>query len=155
MKRHLLLLLSYCGTLIFCQAQQTFDWESQGISFTLPDDFVEVTNERRTFEAEGDGMEFGLYVFNDETIDVEDIIDLTLELAVDLDLEEIDDAEEIELNGLEGAYVLGYVDGDAVFLLGMIDPDSDTNFYATVTFADDDDVAEDTAFDILESIVRI
>lgn len=153
--RQLTLSICFIFVLLSASAQVTFDWDDQGISFTLPNDFVVVNDGEFEFEAEGDGMEFGLYVFNDDELDADDVADLTFELASSLDLEEVDDAEEIELNGFLGAYVLGYLDGDAIFLLGLMDPDTDTNFYATVTFFDDDDEAEATAFQILESIVRI
>lgn len=136
-------------------AQKTFDWRDQGISFTLPNDFAVKTDQEFEFEAEGDQMEFGLYAFNDADLSEEDVVNYTFGLAESLELQDIDDAETIELNGFLGAYVIGYADGDLVFLLGMMNPDNDTNFYAIVTFFDDDEVAEEAALRILESIVKI
>lgn len=130
-------------------AQETFHWNN--IAFTLTDDFDVTHQGRNTFEAVGDGLEIRIAAFSDDEIDADDISDVTLALAIDLKLEEVDDAAEIDLNGLEGAYIEGYKDGDRIFLMGMIDPDSDDNFFAVITFGDDDDYAEDTAIDIFTS----
>lgn len=130
-------------------AQETFHWNN--IAFTLSDDFDVTQQGRNTFEAIGDGLEIRIAAFSDDAIDADDISDVTLALAIDLKLEEVDAAAEIDLNGLEGAYVEGYKNGDRIFLMGMIDPDSDDNFFAVITFGDDDDYAEETAIDIFAS----
>lgn len=56
------------------------------------------------------------------------------------------------MNGLKGAYVEGYKDGDRIVLLGFIDPSSETKFFATITFGDDDFVAKDEAVRMITSI---
>lgn len=53
---------------------------------------------------------------------------------------------------MDGALVEGYKDGDRIVLLGFIDPDTDTNFFATITFGDNDRVAEDEAIYMIKSI---
>lgn len=133
--------------------QDDFEWGN--IAFTLEEDFEIIKNGRKKFEAAGGGLEILVLPFEDDGIDEDDITDFTAHIAINMDLEEIDAAQEINLNGLEGAYVEGYKDGDRVFLLGMINPDSNDNFIAIVTFDDDDSDAEEEALDILSSFRAI
>jgi hypothetical protein len=134
-------------------AQKTYDfeWEHYSIVFNLAEDFKVVTNTAEEFSAVGDGMEFAIFPFNDASLDASDIADYTVEIAKSLELEEIDDADVLKLNGLTGAYVEGYKAGDRVVLLGFMDPGSATNFFATITFGDDDKNAEDEAVRMIKS----
>ena len=156
--RNIVSLLSFiCLTAISltANAQSVNQWDNQSIAFELPDDFVPTLIDDQSFEAEGDGMEFGIYEFLDNEIDEGDIVDFTILLAASLDLDYVDDAYEIDLDGFLGAIIEGAIGEDAVILLGIIDPDSDANYYVVITFFDDDLVADDAATDILASIRRI
>ncbi|MCC6815306.1 MAG: hypothetical protein IT267_02720 [Saprospiraceae bacterium] len=134
--------------------QQAFDyeWAHHNIVFTLKADFKPVTNTADEFTADGDGMEFGIFPFSDASVDHSNITAYTIHIAKSLELEQLDDVDIIELNGLKGSYVEGYKEGTRIIVLGFIDPDSDTNFFATITFGDKDNVAEDEAVEILKSI---
>ena len=92
-----------------------------------------------------------VFPFSDNTIDHSNITEYTLAIAKSLELERLDDVDVAELNGLKGAYVEGSKNGFRVVLLGFIDPESDTNFFAVITYADDDDVADDEAVRIIKS----
>lgn len=115
-------------------AQQDFEWEKYGLAFTLADDFKVTANTDESFEASGDGMEFGVYTWENPNLTQEDLGDLIVELAGDIELSIVDDADYIELNQLKGAYVEGYKDGSRIFVMGMMDPDSEANFFALVTY---------------------
>lgn len=128
-----------------------FEWSQHNIVFTLASDFKVLTNTGDEFTAKGDGMDFGIFPFSDNTIDASDIATYTVEVAKTLNLEEVDDADVLELNGLEGAFVEGYKEGNRVVMLGFIDPESDTNFFAVIVFDDNDTVAEDEAVRIITS----
>lgn len=132
-------------------AQTDYTWDQYHITFTLANDFKVISNTGEEFTAQGDGMEFGIFPFADESIDHTNIAEFTVEIAKSVELEEVDDADVVELNGLKGAYVEGYKDGSRVVLLGFIDPGSDTNFFSIITFGDDDKVAEDEAVAIIKS----
>lgn len=136
-------------------AQQMYVWDAYGISFSLADDFEEVVNNDEEFSAVGDGMEFAILPFSDENIDNSDIIAYTMEVGNALDLERIDDVSLIKLNGFKGAYVEGMSEGEKIFLMGLIDPDSDTNFFVIITFLDDDMNAIDEAIQICKSFQKI
>jgi hypothetical protein len=127
-------------------------WDEYGLAFVLPDDFEVETNDSEGFYALGDGMEFGIFPFHDDDIDAMDISVVTFAIADMLELDDYDEAVLVELNGLEGALVEGQRDGVRIVLLGIIDPETSTNFFATVEFYDDDEVAVDAAIDIINSI---
>lgn len=153
MKKNLLLILIPFFT-VATFAQIECEWDDYGLYFELPEDFKIVENNSEGFAAEGDAMEFAIYPFYDDSLETADITLFTLELADELDLDDYHDADVIELNGLEGAYVEGELDGIRVFLMGIIDPQSDTNFFALIKFYNDDGVAADAAIDIVLSFER-
>ena len=132
-------------------AQTDWEWSQHHIAFTLADDFKPVTNTGDEFTAKGDGMDFSIFPFGDQEIDHSSIADYTIEIAKSVELEQVDDADVIEINGLKGAYVEGYKEGHRVVLLGFIDPESETNFFAVITFADDDAEAEQEAIRMIRS----
>lgn len=136
-------------------AQQYYEWDEYGISFTLADDFVEERNDGEEFSAQGDGMSMSIFPFKDASIDDSDIAAYVIDIASSLDLEEVDDVDLIKLNYFKGGYVEGYKDGARIFLLGMIDPNSETNFFVVITFADDDQNAVDEAISIVSSINKL
>jgi hypothetical protein len=150
----LVLFTLVCLATLTVQAQEywNYEWSKYNLSFSLANDFKEVTNTADEFTAVGDGMEFAIFPFNDASIDHSDIAVYTLSIAKSLELEELDDVDVLDMNGLKGAYVEGYKDGDRIVLLGFIDPSSETNFFATITFGDDDSVAEDEAVRMITSI---
>lgn len=139
-------------TSVTAQQYYDYEWSDYNITFSLAEDFKEVTNNGSEFTAVGDGMEFGIFPFSDATISDADISDYTASLAESIHMKEIDDARVLSINGLEGALVEGYKDGDRIVLLGFIDPNTDTNFFATITFGDNDRVAEDEAIYMIKSI---
>jgi hypothetical protein len=136
---------------ISVSAQTDWEWAQHHIAFTLANDFKPVTNNGEEFTASGDGMEFGLFPFPDQTLDHSDIAAYTIAIATSLELTEVDDADVIEMNGLKGAYVEGFKDGNRIVMLGFIDPATETNFFAFITFADDDQEAENEAIRMIKS----
>ena len=51
-----------------------------------------------------------------------------MQVASSLELDRIDDLSLIKFNGFSGAYAEGASDGATIFMMGLIDPNSDTNF---------------------------
>ena len=135
------------------QAQQSWVWDAYDVSLQLPEDFKVIKNGKNEFEAEGEGMEIYMFIF-EEDISLNQMKDATLLAASEMELEQYDAVEEVSTSGFEGKYVAGYKEGDAVLLCGLIDPDNTTNFFVVITFDDDDGVAEADAFRILRSLSR-
>lgn len=141
----------------FCtlQAQQEYVWDEYGIGFTLADDFEEVTNDEEEFSAEGDGMSMSIIPFNNEDIDENDIVSFTLSIFNSLNVTRVDDVRPIQLNGFKGGYAEGASDEARVFIMGLIDPESPTNFFVIITFYDDDENAADEAINICKSFQKL
>ncbi len=155
MKRFLLLTLSIVAFYSIqgnSQSDYDYEWAHHNIAFTLAEDFKAVTNTADEFTARGDGMEFGIFPFSDATVDHSNITAYTIAIAKHIQLEELDDVDVVNLNGLNGAYVEGYKSGSRLIVLGFIDPDTDTNFFATISFNDNDAVAEEEAIRIITSL---
>ena len=155
MKSLFILLLSFVVFSTQSVAQQSYTWEDYGISFTLADDFQETVSTGEEFSASGDGMEMTIIPFTDETIDDTDIIGYTMSVAASLNLGRIDDVSTINFNGFKGGYAEGALDGAKIFIMGVIDPNSDTNFFVIITFLDGDNNAIDEAVNICKSIRKI
>lgn len=136
-------------------AQQEYVWDEYGIGFSLADDFQEVVNNADEFSALGDGMEMAIIPFKDETIDNNDITGYTMAVASSLELDRIDDVSVINLNGFKGGYAEGVLGGEKIFLMGLIDPDSDTNFFVIITFLDNDQNAINEAIAICKSFYKL
>ena len=150
-----LIILFLCFSGILLNAQQEYTWDEYGLKFTLANDFVEEVNSADEFSAAGDAMYFSIFPFKDETINENDITSYTIQIATSLNLQEIDDVDILNINRFKGGYVEGYLDGLKVFLMGLIDPDSDTNFFVLITFTDQDQVATDEAIRMVKSIKKM
>ncbi|MFN8337682.1 MAG: hypothetical protein U0T36_01565 [Saprospiraceae bacterium] len=150
-----LFILIFCFTIITSYSQQVYTWDDYGISFTLADDFKETANSGEEFAAVGDGMEMSIIPFADSTIDDKDITTYTMAVAASLNLGRIDDINEIQINGFKGGYAEGVSEGVKIFIMGLIDPDSDTNFFVIITFLDNDKLAIEEAINICKSIHKI
>jgi hypothetical protein len=136
-----------------CQAQQTWEWEAYKVRIDLPEDFKVIQNTNNEFEAEGYGMGIYMYVF-EENISLEEMKDATILAASEMELEEWDVVLNVKTQGFEGKYIAGYLNGYAILLCGLINPDNITNFFVVISFNDDDTTAEEAAFVILDSIRR-
>ena len=121
----------------------------------MADDFRETVNNIEEFSAVGDGMDMSIIPFKDETIDDTDITGYTMAIAASLNLGRIDDVSTIDFNGFKGGYAEGEKDGVKLFLMGLIDPNSDTNFFVIISFLDQDQNAIDEAINICKSIRKL
>ncbi len=155
MKTSLILLFASFLSLSTAFSQQNYTWNEYGISFTLADDFKETVNNIEEFSAVGDGMDLSIIPFKDETIDDSDINAYTMSIAASLKLQRIDDVSVIDINGFKGGYAEGASDGARIFIMGLIDPNSDTNFFVIITFLDDDKNASEEAVNICKSIRKL
>lgn len=136
----------------------TFDkvyvWDKYKLQITVPDDFEVVKNTNEEFEMEGDGMDLAISIFS-EKITMEDLEEATVAGAKAIKMTEIDQAHETKINQLEGYYVEGFLDGSRVMFAGLMDPRTKTTLFLAITFADDDENAEEEAFKIINSFKRL
>ena len=143
----IILILMLCS--LYIQAQQTWIWESYKVSLDLPNDFKVTKNTNNEFEAEGIGMGIYMYIF-EEDISLDDMKNVTISIANEMGLQEWDAVQNVSTRGFQGKYVAGYLDGNAVLLSGLINPNNVTNFIVVIMFDDRDEVAENDAFKFFE-----
>jgi hypothetical protein len=92
-----------------------------------------------------------MYVF-EKDITVEQMDEGVIEAANAMHMDDIQEATEIEGDGLDGFFVEGVKSGHRAVLAGMIDPKSHTNFMLLITFLDKNVKAVDDAVDIIQSV---
>ncbi len=141
-------------TLCSFSLDNIYVWEKYKIQITVPDDFKVTKNTNENFEMLGDGMELSISIF-EGSISIDDLEEATIAGAKSIKMTEIDQAHETKINQLEGYFVEGFLDGDRVMFAGLLDPRTKTNIFVAITFADDDNNAEDEAFKILNSLKRL
>lgn len=130
---------------------QDYVWEHYQIGITVPDDCKVVKNTDNEFQMKSKDLDAYMYVF-EKDMTVEDMDEGVVEVAHELEMEELDDAAVIQGDGLDGFFVEGYKQGHRVVLAGMIDPKSHTNFLLLITFLDKNVKAVDDAIDIIQSV---
>ena len=155
MKKYILSVLVLCLLTIPVFAQDAYEWEDYDLEFTLPANFDVTASSGEEFTAEGGGMSFSIIPFDDDSIDSSDITSYTIEIAASLGLDGIDDVDLIDINGFSGGYVEGNQDGVTLFMMGLIDPDSDTNFFVIIAFEEGDTKASNIAVNICKSIKKM
>ena len=133
-------------------SQQQFVWDYYKMGITLPDDFKVVKNSDTEFECSGEGMELYMYVFEDGDVTAKDMSKATRELGRDLAFTMKDLEYDVDFNGFEGMYMLGYKDGLQVMVCGLINQINATNFFVVIIFEDGDHVAEEDGIAILRSL---
>lgn len=153
MKTKLLILLF---AFVFCSftVDNIYVWDKYKLQITVPDDFEVVKNTDEEFEMSGDGMELVISIFA-EKITLADLEEATVAGAEAMKLTEIDQAHETKINQLEGFYVEGFLDDHRVMFAGLMDPRTKTTLFVAITFADDDENAEEEAFKIINSLKRL
>ena len=153
MKTKLLFVL-FALTLSSFTFDKVYVWDKYKLQITVPDDFEVVKNTNEEFEMEGDGMDLAISIFS-EKITMEDLEEATVAGAKAIKMTEIDQAHETKINQLEGYYVEGFLDGSRVMFAGLMDPRTKTTLFVAITFADDDENAEEEAFKIINSFKRL
>lgn len=157
MKKLFLLLIGVATLTVagaFTLLNQTFFWAHYKIQVTVPNDFKVTKNTDEEFEMNGDGMELTMEIF-EQNITIDELDEAVKKGAYSMKLEAIDDEHELDTNGLEGYYVEGMLKGNRVMFAGMMDPNSHTNFFLSITFDDKDKTAEADALRILSSIKHL
>lgn len=138
----------------FTALSQTFVWEHYKLQVTVPDDFTVAKNTDEAFEMTGDGMALVMEIF-EQNITIDELDEAVKVGAGSMKLEALDDEHELDFNGLKGYYVEGMLKGNRVMFAGLMDPYSNTNFFLSITFDDEDKNAEAAALRILNSIKHI
>ncbi len=127
-----LLLLS--GFSLSLTAQVDMIWADYGLGFTLPRELKITENDGDTFSAESDDLYMTILPIADRTITDDDLADAVLAMAVEMEYDELTDADDLGLTDLYGYYVEGKKDGTHAFVIALLDSQSSSNYLAVIVF---------------------
>jgi len=144
----LTLLLSVAIT-FQAQAQEEWVWDEYGIAFTLAKGMKVTQNDGETFTAERGNLFLTMVPIVDSNINEDDLAEAVIDMAVEMDYDDIEDADELELGDLIGYYVEGTKDGAGAFVIALLDKESASNYLVIIVF---DDSSRDEAMEIALSL---
>jgi hypothetical protein len=119
------------------QAQEEWVWDEYGIAFILADGMKVTQNDGETFTAERNNLFFSIVPVVDSEINEDDLAEAVIAMAVEMEYDGIEDADELELNDLVGFYVEGTKDGAGAFVIALLDKESASNYLVIIVFDDD------------------
>jgi hypothetical protein len=145
-------------SLFFQDNWKSMEWQSYGIEFKVPQDFVITENTDKIFTAMGSGFTMSVRPWKDSTLTAEEVESRAQDsLGTFIADIKITLHEKVDLKGFEGYEVVGSGNQDGKPLLfavlGFIDPHGDTNFSAYILFWDDPD-ENDKNIKIAEEIIE-
>lgn len=114
-------------------AQQKWEWEQYGLSFSAPSNFEVIENTEDSFEALNRHIHLAIEVFDYEGLDPEDLGMTLGELALELGMRNVD-IGELRLTTLEGAYIESIEDGVGTILILLLDEDSNIALLASIIY---------------------
>lgn len=161
MKTFLAFVFLFLGLSAQAQRMKPMEWADYNLGFSVPNSFSITENTDDRFTASGEDITLHISPYKDETLTSEDVANRALQ-SLNASGVELTLNEPVELQGFEGYQMVGYgqQDGrDLLFLvLGLIDPDGDTNLAAYVMWWHDEarnDMNTKTALKILKSFKKL
>ena len=150
MKLYYSLMITFCSFMLTMplNAQTDMEWDTHGVGFTVPDNFVIETNNAEEFTADNGKLFLSILPFQDETVTKDDLADVVDEFAKELQYDRIHEGDEIEIDDFTGYYIKGRKDGTNAVLLALLDKESSTNLLVVIVYKDG---YEDAAIDIASS----
>jgi hypothetical protein len=131
------------------QAQEEWVWDEYGIAFTLAKGMKVTQNDGETFTAERNNLFITMAPIVDANINEDDLAEAVIDMAVEMDYDDIEDADELELGDLIGYYVEGTKDGAGAFVIALLDKESASNYLVIIVF---DNNSRDEAMEIALSL---
>jgi hypothetical protein len=140
MKKPLFFILTLCLSIAVtfqAQAQEEWVWDEYGLAFTLAKGMKVTQNDGETFSAERGNLFLTMTPIVDSDISERDLARAVIAMAVEMEYDDIEDADELELNDLVGYYVEGTKDGAGAFVIALLDKESASNYLVIIVFDDD------------------
>jgi len=155
-KLSILLLFAATFSVFGQQAWKSYEWETYGIGFDLPDSYEVTLNTESALEAKGEGLRFAIYAMDDQTGYSGDLAGFVVHVAeTDLNLDEIDEMEMLDVDGFESGILIGKKEALQYLIFGLRDLENGNRFYGYVAFeAEQEQVVED-ALEVFMSFGKI
>ncbi|MDZ4679017.1 MAG: hypothetical protein SH848_20085 [Saprospiraceae bacterium] len=131
-------------------AQMTdMQWDTHGVGFKVPSNFVAETNNAEEFTASNDNLFLSIVPIQDEAVKDDDLAEAVVEMAKGLEYDVIEEAEALEVDDFTGYYVKGRKDGVNAVVIAVLDARSSTNLLVVIVYADG---YENQAVDVAASL---
>ncbi len=117
-------------------AQEDYTWDHHGIGFSAPSNFVTETNNSSEFSADNGSVFLYLLPWQDASINDDNLADATIEVALEMEYDQLTDADELSIQDFEGYYVEGEKDGMNAFVACLLDTESPTNVIVVILYSD-------------------
>lgn len=118
------------------QAQTEMHWDSHGVGFTVPSNFKVDVNNGDEYTASNDNLFLSITPIQDENITKEDLADVVVAMAKELEYDVVEDADEADVDDFTGYYVKGRKDGVNAVLMALLDSESSTNLLVVIVYDD-------------------
>ena len=144
------LMITICSFMLTMtlNAQTDMVWDTYGVGFTVPDNFVIEANNAEEFTADNGKLFVSILPFEDETVTTEDLAEVVDGFAKDLSYDRIHEGDAIDIDDFTGYYIKGRKDGTNAVLLALLDKESSTNLLVVIVYIDG---YEDAAVDMASS----
>ncbi len=149
MKKIFILFLGFILSVVVVNAQTQWEWDTHGIGFETPEGFKVDKNSEDMFTASSEHISVTLIPWQDETVTDNDLSGALVELAVEMEYDEITEVEVLEYEDFVGYGVSGSKDGSNAVIAILLDTESSTNLIVVIGF---DEGYEDVASKILSGI---
>lgn len=133
MKKFLFLVISILLIHANVNAQQQFEWEQYGLSFSVPSNFRVLVNTAESFEAQNNHVYLRIELLDYEGLSPEFMGTLLGEMA---NVSGMVDATvgELALTTLEGAYIEGIIDDTNVVYTILMDTESNLALLSSIVY---------------------
>ncbi len=149
MKKRFLAALVLLASLNTLSAQLVdYRWDTHGVGFGVPRDFSVKANSAEEFTAENGNIFLTILPFQDENVTKDNLAEAVVEMAVNMEYDSVEAADEADVDDFTGYYVKGTKEGVNALVMGLLDRKSSTNLLVIVAYMDG---YESQALDIANS----
>lgn len=125
---------------VFAQSFTEWNWKTYSLKFSAPSDFKVETNTADEFTAKlsNDLLHLSIIPWKDASLTKATLKKSVRDLCTEIGYtaREIGTITDLDLNGFEGCYAMVSKDGVTLIVEGLLDPESETNFYAIIVYGD-------------------
>lgn len=120
---------------VSAQAFEDWSWNTYGLNFSVPSNMKVTVNSADEFGAklDNDLLHLAIFPWEDDQLTKETLNAEVKKLVKSLGYRGAA-LVELELNGFEGGYIIAEKDGVTTIVVGLLDPESATNFYALIIY---------------------
>ncbi|MCC7506165.1 MAG: hypothetical protein IT259_12730 [Saprospiraceae bacterium] len=111
-----------------------YHWDTHGVGFSIPRDFTITTNNSEEFSAENGSMALSILPFQDENVTKDNLAEAVVAMAVELEYDSVEAADEADVDDFTGYYVKGTKDGVNALIVALLDRESSTNLLVVIAY---------------------